>query len=70
MELLVYDSESSSDEDDLFDVILYEMAFTRKPLLGPRLNLQDLSEDDCEKMFRYAHNMCFDMTKTYNKLRF
>ena len=52
MELLVYDS--SSDEEDLFDVILYEIAFTRKPMLGPRLNLQDVSEDDCEKMFRYT----------------
>ena len=54
MELLVYESSSDSDEDDLPDVILYEMAFIRKRVLGPRLNLQDVSEDDCEKMFRYT----------------
>jgi hypothetical protein len=57
VEFLLYDSDSSDDEDDLFDdydLILYEMAFTQKPMLGPRLNLQDVSEDDCEKMFRYT----------------
>lgn len=63
MELFLYESDSSnsddsSDEDDIFDIILHEMAFTPKRNLGPRLNLQDISEDNCEKMFRFKHLDC------------
>ena len=42
---------SSSDEDDL-DILLVEMAFAHKVYLGRRLNLQDLSDSECEQMFR------------------
>lgn len=42
---------SSSDEDDL-DILLVEMAFAPKVYLGRRLNLQDLSDSECEQMFR------------------
>ena len=61
MELLRYDfnsssSDGSSDDDDL-DLILYDIAFTPKRKLGSRLNLQDITEDDCEKMFRYKSPM-------------
>ena len=62
VELLLYDSDisdsaDSSDDDDLFDVILYDMAFI------PRLNLQDISEDDCEDMFRYVASMFIELFK-------
>ena len=42
---------SSSNEDDL-DILLVEMAFASKVYLGQRLNLQDLSDSECEQMFR------------------
>lgn len=42
---------SSSDEDDL-DILLVEMAFAPKVYLGRCLNLQDLSDSECEQMFR------------------
>ena len=45
-------SESSSDEDDV-GLLLLETAFAPKKILGPCLNLEYVSEDDCEKLFRY-----------------
>ena len=44
---------SSSDEDDL-DFLLCELAFKPKRALGPRLNLMDLSDLQCEQLFRYS----------------
>ena len=45
------DSFSSSEEDDL-DLLLCELAFRPKPKLGTRLNIFDLSEVECEQLFR------------------
>ena len=42
---------SSSDEDDR-DLLLLELAFAPKILPGPRLNLLDLSNQQCEQIFR------------------
>ena len=44
---------SSSDEDDL-DLILLDLAVKPKQVLGPRLHLEDLTDVDCERMFRYS----------------
>ena len=46
----VYQFDYSSNEDDL-DILLVEMAFAPKVYLGRRLNLQDLSDSECEQMF-------------------
>ena len=45
------DSFSSSEEDDM-DFLFYELAFRPKRLLGTRLNLLDLSDLECEQLFR------------------
>lgn len=55
LEALIYDyssdSSSSSDEDDI-DFLLCELAFRPKRKLGPRLNIADLSDMECEQLFR------------------
>lgn len=45
-------SEDSSSSDEDIDLLFLEAAFPEPRLLGPRLNLEDLSENDCEQMFR------------------
>ncbi|KAK3734504.1 hypothetical protein QZH41_010192 [Actinostola sp. cb2023] len=56
VELLTYDyldsSSSDSSDDDLCELLL-ETAFAPKQKLGPHLNLQDISDDNCENMFRF-----------------
>lgn len=48
------DSGSDSDSDDDLDLLLLETMFPLLTKLGvPRLNLEDLSEMQCEQMFRY-----------------
>lgn len=44
---------SSSDEDDL-DLILLDCLFPSANQGGPLLNIDDLSDWQCEKMFRRA----------------
>jgi len=44
-------SDSSSDEDEL-DFLLVETMFTYSNFKVPRLNLNDLTDDQCETMFR------------------
>jgi len=50
------DSESSSSEssDDDLDLLLLDAfgCFTEPLRLGPRLNLEDVGEMECEQMFR------------------
>ena len=45
-------SEGSSSSDDDLHFLFLEAAFPEPPLLGPRLNMEDISEIDCEQMFR------------------
>ena len=45
-------SDSSSSEEDDLDTLLLEMAFAPKVILGVRFNLEDISEGNCECMFR------------------
>ncbi|CAB4023789.1 Hypothetical predicted protein, partial [Paramuricea clavata] len=47
------DDSSSSDSDDDIDLLFFETCFATTRELGTRINLQDISEDDCEKMFRF-----------------
>ena len=46
------EGSSSSDEDLDFLYLFLEAAFPEPRLLGSRLNIEDLSEIDCEQMFR------------------
>lgn len=48
------DMSSSSEEDDL-DMLLCELAFAPKPVRRPLLHLQDLSDVECEELFRYCN---------------
>ena len=43
-------TSSSSDED--LEVLFLDAAFPETRTLGPHLNLEDVSELDCERMFR------------------
>ena len=52
---MLYDDESSSDlsdEEDL-DVLYVVTAFGERRILNKKLNIADLSEVQCEEMFRY-----------------
>lgn len=49
--MLCSDSDSSDGSD--VDLIFLENCFSPKKVLGPRIKLQDISEFDCERMFRY-----------------
>ena len=49
--LLDSSSSDSSDEDDM-DLLLLEVAFAERRQLGNKLNLADISDVDCEQMFR------------------
>ena len=49
-------SESSSDEDDL-DFLLLSTLFPEPKQVMRRLNLADLTESQCETMFRYVHSL-------------
>ncbi|XP_068713526.1 uncharacterized protein [Montipora foliosa] len=46
-------SEGSSSSDEDLDFLFLEAAFPEPRLLGPRLNMEDISEIDCEQMFRF-----------------
>ena len=53
--MMLYDDESSSDlsdEEDL-DVLYVVTAFGERRILNKKLNIADLSEVQCEEMFRY-----------------
>ena len=45
------DSDSSEDEE-MIAAIMLELALAPKVALGPRLNLDDLSQLECEQLFR------------------
>ena len=45
-------SEGSSSSDEDLDFLFLEAAFPEPRLLGPRLNMEDISVIDCEQMFR------------------
>ena len=46
------DSSSSDSSDDDIDFLVLEMAFAPKRDLGNHLHLDDISEEECEPMFR------------------
>ena len=57
MEIMCYDDSSdeysSSESEDDLEILLLDSLFSSQQALGPRLHLQDVSETDCEKWFRY-----------------
>lgn len=36
------------------DFLLLEVSFKQKKILGPQINLDDLSEVECEQLFRFV----------------
>lgn len=48
-------SEGSSSSDEDLDFLFLEAAFPEPRLLGLRLNMEDISEIDCEQMFRFQN---------------
>ena len=58
--VLLYDDDSSSDssdEEDL-DLLFLDAAFGETRTLDKRPNIADLSEIQCEEMFRYNSHAC------------
>ena len=58
LEVMALDSSStsapdSSGEEDDMDILLCELAFRPKLNLGQRLHVADLTELQCEQLFRY-----------------
>jgi hypothetical protein len=57
LEIMCYDDSSdeysSSESEDDLEILLLDSLFSSQQALGPRLHLQDVSETDCEKWFRY-----------------
>ena len=57
LEVMALDSSSTSGtdscEEDDKDILLCELAFRPKLNLGQRLHIADLTELQCEQLFRY-----------------
>jgi hypothetical protein len=55
---MLYDSttseETSSESEDDLELLLLDAMLTPKRHLGPRINLQDIDEFQCEQWFRYV----------------
>lgn len=55
---MLYDStsseETSSEGEDDLELLLLDAMLTPKRSLGPRINLQNIDEFQCEQWFRYA----------------
>ena len=53
--MMLYDDDSSSDssEEEDLDVLFVVTAFGESRMLNKKLNIADLSEVQCEEMFRY-----------------
>ena len=47
-------SDSSSSEEDDLEVLMFVLMEKPKRIFGPRLNLEDLTNLECEQMFRSA----------------
>ena len=58
LDIILYDStsseETSSEGEDDLELLLLDAMLTPKRSLGPRINLQDTDEFQCEQWFRYA----------------
>ena len=59
-------SDSDSSDSDI-DLLFLENCFAPEKVLGPRINLQDVSEMDRERMFRYFWTKS-DNLANYHKL--
>jgi hypothetical protein len=72
---MVYEdsSDQSSDDesqDDDFDILVLDSIFPPKTDTKiPRLNLEDVSEERCERMFRYYFPMEFVLEKKKSWIR-
>ena len=67
--MMLYDESSSdsSDEEDL-DVLFVVTAFGERRILNKKLNIADLSEVQCEEMFRYDLLTIIGFLNVRNKL--
>ena len=53
MQLMLYDDSSSTSDEDELDLLFLKTGFhTRSRRLESKLHLEDLSEIQCEEMFR------------------
>ena len=55
---------SSSDEEDM-DLILLDLVVKPKQVLGPKLHLEDLTDLECERLFRLAILVCVKFLLCY-----
>ena len=58
LDIMLYDGtsseETSSESKDVLELLLLDAMLTPKRSPGPRINLQDVDEFQCEQWFRYA----------------
>ena len=67
--MMLYDDESSSDLSDEEDLVLFVVtAFGERRILNKKLNIADLSEVQCEEMFRYDLLTIIGFLNVRNKL--
>lgn len=58
------DQSSSSEEDEL-EILHLDLAVAPKRMHGPCINLQDISDFDCEWIFRCFHVMDEMITRNF-----
>ena len=58
MSRIMIDQDTSSSDDDDLDILFLDLAFAPKRNLGVRISLQDISEEDCEWLFRCSPCSC------------
>ena len=52
---MMFCSDSDSSDDSDVDLMFLENCFAPKKDLGPRINLEDVSESECERMFSFSY---------------
>ena len=66
------DSDFSSDDDDIVLFAVHELHEMSRLALGPRINLQDISDMECDQLFRFGFIMLLTIMvpHRFHKIRF
>ena len=66
------DSDFSSDDDDIVLFAVHELHEMSGLALGPRINLQDISDMECDQLFRFGFIMLLTIMvpHRFHKIRF